>query len=165
DLRVRLARQYGQERRRRRRLLRPLAGLSGVTQSDGRLVAQTDGWPEKRAPVALPDDRRSRCSALALRWAPGLVVVEEEVAVDGGSVAVEHGGEQFVAVGHHAAVIAGRMLGDGDLGIRRDQVGVAGGLQEVVQTGEHLVARRVLEEQTSTEAAANRLEIARIQAV
>ena len=28
-----------------------------VTQSDGCLVAQTDGRPERREPVALPDDR------------------------------------------------------------------------------------------------------------
>src|SRR5690606_15967229 len=107
----------------------------------------------------------SRRSALALRWASGLVVVEEEVAVDGGGVAVEHGGEEFVAVGHHAAVVAGRVLGDGDLGVRRDQVGVAGSLQEVIQAGEHLVPRRVFEEQTSTDAAANGLEVALVQAV
>ncbi len=80
-------------------------------------------------------------------------MVKEEVTVDDGGIAIEHGGEELVAVGHHAAVVAGRVLGDRDLGVGGDEVRVAGCIEQVIEAGEHFISWSFLEEETTPDAA------------
>jgi hypothetical protein len=80
--------------------------------------------------------------------------LEEEFFVEACELAVGRDGEQLVGEIHENAVVAGGMIGEGDAELAGHEGGVAGRGEQVIEAGEELVARGVVESEPASDSLA-----------
>jgi hypothetical protein len=95
----------------------------------------------------------------------GIEGLEEELLVNAWQFTVGSDGEELVREVHEDAVVAGGVVSEGGLDLGGHQGRIAGGLEEVVETGEKLVARSVFQDETAADAAAEGQEVRGAQLV
>jgi hypothetical protein len=80
--------------------------------------------------------------------------LEVELLIEACKFFVSGNGEQLVGKVHEHAIVAGSVVAEGALELGGHEVRVTGGLEQMVEAGEQLVARGILEHETATDAAA-----------
>src|SRR5208283_2921485 len=82
--------------------------------------------------------------------------LEEEFFVEAGELPVGGDGEQLVGEIHQDAVISGSMVCEGDAQLAGHERGVSCGCEQVIETGEQLIAGGVLEGESPADARSER---------
>src|SRR5271155_5242208 len=91
--------------------------------------------------------------------------VEVELLVEAREVAIGGDGEQLVGEVHEHAVVASGVVDECGLELGGHQRGIASGLQQMLEGGEELVARGVVEHEAAAEARAEGEELGAAEAL
>ena len=90
--------------------------------------------------------------------------IEKELLIEARQVAVEGDGEQLVGEIHEDAIVASGMLDERGLELVGHEARIAGGQEQVLEAGEELLARGIIEHEPPTDTGAEGQKLGGAQA-